>query len=117
MPDRVSVALLTSAIAIGLAGGSLVAIAATSDTSQVSQLQSTVNSLKSQLNSESQALAQAEQKLNAASSTGDLVNCTDLRNFEQNIQVSVSGTDSYGGFQSYSGIGSSSWLPPHCYKQ
>jgi hypothetical protein len=45
-----------------------------------------------------------------------LITCANLRAFEGNLQVNVTGTDAYGNPISLQGIASSSWLPSNCYK-
>lgn len=112
MIPRVAIAGIATAAA--LAGGVAAAIIEAGSqydglASQVSQLQQANQRLQQQV-------AADEAKLNAASVTGDLITCTDLRNMESNVSVSVTGTDSYGNAVSGSGWIGSPWLPPHCYK-
>lgn len=79
------------------------------ETRDLSRLQAQLVSLRAQL-------GQAEARLSAASTTGDLISCPDLRQFEQNVSVPVNGTDAYGNYLTLTGYGMSSWLPGHCYK-
>jgi hypothetical protein len=60
-------------------------------------------------------VAALRTELDSKSLTGDLLTCTDLRNFEQAEPVSSGGTDSLGGsITVWSALGN--WLPSHCYK-
>lgn len=110
--------ILTAAALIGTVAltGGLVAQVVQSG-SQYGNLRSQITQLQADNQRMGGQLAQDEAKLNAASTTGDLITCSDLRSFETgSIQVNVGGTDSYGAYQTFNGIASSSWVPPHCYK-
>jgi len=104
-------------VATGVMLAAAVGVTSALQSSATSNLQSQVNQLQQENTQLTNQLGQATAKLNAKSTTGDLITCSDLHSFETSLAVTVSGPDTYGGYQSYTGLASSSWLPPHCYKQ
>lgn len=99
-----TVAVLAGAIAVAALGALAAAIL----------LQGQVHSLQGQVAQLSSQLSSATQKLNAASVTGDLITCSDLR------QLAISGIDSNGdqvtvGYDNGGGANAVS-VPGHCYK-
>lgn len=56
-------------------------------------------------------------QIKATSPTGDLITCSDLSQFQQDLSLTLYGTDSMNG--NISGTASEAgnpWLPSHCYK-
>lgn len=111
-----------TAVIAGIAGASIglslfLTTEVSHDNSTISGLEQQVSSLSTHMSDTEAQLSGAEAKLNNKSVTGDMVTCTDLRNFAGNIQITVAGTDSYGNSISGDGYVNSPWLPEHCYKQ
>lgn len=119
--------LLAAAAAVGVAclTGGVVANTLTINAkdARISQLQSDVSGMQSEVSalqtrnaSLMSGITQAEQRLNAASTTGDVITCADLRQIYSQAVVSVYGTDSLGTSMSSTGGFGNSWVPQHCYK-
>ena len=78
-----------------------------------SSLQSQVNQLSQQLSKAEAELSQATSKLNAQSTTGDLITCNDLRN------LGLQNVDNFATLQSDGSIFINQQpvtIPQHCYK-
>lgn len=94
--------------------------------SEISQMHKEMRTLRAEnaavsgkLSSAESNLTAAEAKLNANSSSGVVITCNDLRSFESNAQIVLSGQDSYGDNLSTGSVyfNNPAWLPSHCYKQ
>lgn len=106
MDNRRAIATLLACITVLTVTVCLLIVRVLSVQSSVTTEVSSIQAMQNRLNTVS-------QELNAASNTGDLITCNDLHDFENDITVNL--VDSYGN--EITGIGSSSWLPAHCYKQ
>lgn len=110
MAVKITVAILAGLVAaLGISLG----IVTSTIEGNISGYQGQITNLNTRVSQLSGQLASANAKLTGKQP--DVITCTDLHNFETNIQVNVNGIDAYGNYQSYTGMASSSWLPQHCY--
>lgn len=109
---------VAAVLACGALGASVFADTQLSSAkSEITRLHQQVGTLQADNSSMSTKLSAAEQKLTANSTVGDVITCSDLKNLQNDLGITISGTDSAGGNLNGGAYISTPWLPNHCYKQ